>query len=790
MLLAYPFRALVTHQVAPEVAVSTAVALLVLAGTGGLVPPPVVIALAGGAGATLAGVRLSRLATRRRATQRMAGVLLDAAVVAAGLTVAVLPLVDSGHRVAALVGSLVVAVLAAAGLTRLPGRPQPTVRVRLRWLVEGIGPAIGLALAGWLLLPHDVAPAPARLAAVLVLGGLGMAALCAFTGPHRRTGAATCRGGVLLTLVGLTLLAILPPAAAGREALLAVPPLVLGMLLTALGAGEALDAVDVEPAADRVAPAWPRAVLPAAVLLLAAGLYLGAGWAPDRTTVLLALATVPPLVLRELLRAGEPSTSDRPAAHRRPTRRGIRRRRAAADVPWFGLPDRPAGQPDDGPSTSSDLGSTWPPEDGPGWSPLTRRSASAGSAGPGDRAALLDALAAIGDVPEPVGALLLVDLYSVDGVGPALREDLLTDAVGRVRPIVGPGDLVTGCAGTGFAVVTAAGPVLAYALGTRLLTALAPPYLLGGTVLRVQASIGLAEVSGAGPADVLRQAELARRRAVQLGRDRVEWYDAFLEEQLVRRLDLERELPGAVARGELDLVYQPVLDLADRQPVGAEALLRWRSPVLGTVLPAELLPVAEDLDLVGELEWWVLDRACRQLAEWSAGTRELWMAVNVTTRELTTPDFVQRTAAVLAAYGVPTERLVIEVAEPRVAADLSTVVARLAGLRSLGVRTALDDFRAEHASLAQLRRLPIDLLKVGPELVGARPDGQPPLIDVVVNVGERLGVEIVAEELESPEQVEGAHRAGCRYGQGFALARPATAERVEAYFEEFPSASR
>ncbi|MEK8107694.1 EAL domain-containing protein [Micromonospora sp. M12] len=131
----------------------------------------------------------------------------------------------------------------------------------------------------------------------------------------------------------------------------------------------------------------------------------------------------------------------------------------------------------------------------------------------------------------------------------------------------------------------------------------------------------------------------------------------------------------------------------------------------------------------------------------------------------------------------------MEVSEPRVAGDLSTVVARLAGLRSLGVRTALDDFRAEHASLAQLRRLPIDLLKVGPELVDARPDGQPPLIDVVVNVGERLGVEIVAEELESSAQVEG------RVGRlpvraGFALARPATAERVEAYFEEFPTASR
>ncbi|MCG5465048.1 GGDEF domain-containing phosphodiesterase [Micromonospora sp. MED01] len=790
MLLAYPFRVLVPRRAAPEAATSVAVALLLLAGVVDLVPPAVVTALAAGAGATLAGLRLSRLAYRRGTdpTPRAAGVLLDAAVVAAGLTAVVVPLAGIGHTVAVLIGSLVVAALSTAGLNRLPGRSRPAASVRLRWLVESTGPAVGLALAGWLLLPTDGLPVPVRLVAALTLGGLGMASLNAFAGPRRRSGASVCRGGVLLTVGGLVLLAALPSAPAGRAALLAVPPLVFGMLLVAVGAADAAD--DTEPV-ERIAAAWPRAVLPAAVLLLASGLHLGAGRAPDRTSVLLALAAVPPLVLRELLRANDAATSGRRAAHRRPTGRALQHRRAAPGR-WPGTPEPPPegalGVPD-GAATATGAGSTWSPDHGSAWSGLNRRPASA-SGTPGDRAALLDALAAIGDVPAPAGALLLVDLHGTEAFGPTAREDVLVEAVHRARAVIAPDDLVTGCTGTGFAVVTAAGPVLAYALGTRLLSALSPPYRLAGAMLRVQTSIGLAEVSGAGPADVLRQAELARRRAVQLGRDRVEWYDAFLEEQLVRRLDLERELPGAVARGELDLVYQPVVDLADGQPVGAEALLRWRSPVLGTVLPAELLPVAEDLDLVGELEWWVLDRACRQLSDWSVGVRELWMAVNVTTRELTTPDFVQRLAAVLAAYGVPPERLVVEVSEPRVAGDLSTVVARLAGLRSLGVRTALDDFRAEHASLAQLRRLPIDLLKVGPELVGARPDGQPPLIDVVVNVGERLGVEIVAEELESSTQVEGARRGGCRYGQGFALARPATAERVEAYFEEFPSASR
>ncbi|MDG4779571.1 GGDEF domain-containing phosphodiesterase [Micromonospora sp. WMMD961] len=788
MLLAYPFRVLVPRRAASEAVTSTVVTLLLLAGAFDLVPTPVVIALAVGAGATVAGVRLSRLAGPGATgpPPRAAGVLLDAAVVTAGLTAVVLPLAAPGPSFAVLVGSFAVAVLAVGGLRRLPGRTRPSPGARLRRLVESGGPAVGLALTGWLLLPRDALPDPARLVAALALGGLGMAALDAFAGPRRRSDAAVCRGGVLLTLGGLVLLATLVSAPAGRAALLAVPPLVFGMLLVAVGAEAAGDAEPVPP----VAAAWPRAVLPAAMLLLAGGLHLGAGRAPDRTSVVLALAAVPSLMVRELLRAGEATITERRAAHRRRAAGGVRHR--AAQPRWLGRSEPPPAPPASAadpaaPTTASGVGASWP--SGAAWPAVDRRPVPGGG-GPGDRAALLDALATIGDVPAPTGALLLVDLHGTDSVGPTAREDVLAEAVHRARAVIAPDDLVTGCTGAGFAVVTAAGPVLAYALGTRLLTALSPPYPLPGAVLRVQTSIGLAEVSGAGPADVLRQAELARRRAVQLGRDRVEWYDAFLEEQLVRRLDLERELPGAVARGELDLVYQPVLDLADGQPVGAEALLRWRSPVLGTVLPAELLPVAEDLDLVGELEWWVLDRACRQLSNWSVGVRELWMAVNVTTRELTSPDFVQRAAAVLAAYGVPPERLVVEVSEPRVAADLSTVVARLAGLRSLGVRTALDDFRAEHASLAQLRRLPIDLLKVGPELVGARPDGQPPLIDVVVNVGERLGVEIVAEELESPAQVERARRGGCRYGQGFALARPATAERVEAYFEEFPSASR
>ncbi|RKN49662.1 GGDEF domain-containing protein [Micromonospora endolithica] len=682
--------------------------------------------------------------------------LLDAAVVVSGLTAAMLPLAapPPGQGAVALVGLTGAAVLFTAGLLPRSRGVRPPARIQWRRYADAAAATVGLVLAAWLLLPVDGVDPNARLAAAVALGGTAVVALVALTGPDRDTGAARCRGGAALTLFGLVLLATSTAGTTpGRVLLVAVPPLVGGMLLTASGARSGLRA-DAAPARRRTR-VLPRVLVPAVAVLVAVGRHLATGAVVDRTTLLIALAVVPALVVRELVRVG-----DRPVV------------RDSGDAPPSGTGGPRPGGPDRADTAPVDRCAT-------------------GDGRPVDRAELLRVLAAARHAAPPAGALLMVDLHGADSFDHRRQDDVVAELVHRVRAVVGPRDVVAEPTGAGLLVVTGSGPVLAYALGTRLVAALSQPYQVAGAVLRLQVSIGLAEVAGVAPEDVLRQAGLARRRAVQLGRDRVEWYDAYLEEQLVRRLDLERELPGAVARGELDLVYQPVIGLADRQPVGTEALLRWRSPVLGTVLPGELLPVAEDLGILGELGCWVLDRACRQLAAWSgAGREDLWMAVNVTVRELTAPDFVPRTAAVLDAFGVAPERLVVEVPEPRVAAELPTVVARLAGLRSLGIRTALDDFRAEHASLTQLRRLPIDLLKVGPQVVDPGLDPQRPLIDVVVNVGDRLGLEIVAEELEWPDQVDGAYRAGCRFGQGFALARPATAERVEAYFEEFPTTSR
>ncbi|WKU04540.1 bifunctional diguanylate cyclase/phosphodiesterase [Micromonospora sp. HUAS LYJ1] len=742
----------------------------------------------------------------------------------------------------------------AVGLFLLPGHSRLTPRARWRRGVDVLGLGTALLFAGWVLVPPGPVPPVVRVVTVAGAGVLAGLLVGALAGHRRRPDTARCLLGAAAVLFGLAGLVVLLAYRTPTVTLLtAVPLLVGGALLTASGmarvvAGDPAGPTGPPPAWPRVTA--PAAV---ATVAAAGHLAFVGGFTPTAVVLGLAVIP-PLVARELISAADQRRWAGRLAAREAYFRTlvaggrdlvlvlddGLRVRwLSAAGERWFGLRrEAVCGRaladllhPDDAPGVLARLAG--PPGDavapllvarmrtgGGGWRETEstvsdqrtvpevaavvlhvrdvgdrhrlereRRRAAATDplTGLSTRRELLRVLDERGGTP---GALLLVDVH---GLGPARDaadpDPLLVATARRLRDVVGPRDLVARLSGEEFAVVTDTGAVPAYALGERLLTALTEPCPVPTGMGRLRVGVGLTELAATSPQDAVRQADLARRRAVQLGRNRVEWYDVCLEEELVRRLDLERELPGAAARGELDLVYQPVLALADRRPAGIEALVRWRSPVLGTVLPAEFLPVAEDLGLLGELGRWVLDRACRQLADWSAGGRQLWLAVNVTLAELLAPDLVPRVAAVLAGYGVPAERLVLEIAEPRLGADLPTVVARLAGLRSLGVRTALDSFRAEHASLAQLRRLPIDLLKVQPRPVD--PDEEScPLIDVVVGLGERLGVTVVMAELESEPDVARATRAGCRYGQGFALARPATAERVEAYFEEFPTTSR
>jgi diguanylate cyclase (GGDEF)-like protein/PAS domain S-box-containing protein len=403
-----------------------------------------------------------------------------------------------------------------------------------------------------------------------------------------------------------------------------------------------------------------------------------------------------------------------------------------------------------------------------------------------NRRALMRELLEFRRRPGQQGTLLVIDLHGLaeinDAKGREIGDAVLIEVGRRIRSLLSDEDVPARLGGDEFAVLTADGAVLAYALATRLVTALSEPYQLPGTIVELHTSVGLAELAGGADSDeVLRHADLARSRARQLGRDRVEWYDTDVEIQLHRRMDLEQQLLSAAEKGELDLVYQPVVGLRERQPVGVEALLRWRHPKLGTILPAELLPIARAVGIAAELDEWVLDTACRRLANWSGGDGDFWLSVNVAPRELLTARFPDRVAETLKRYAIEPERLVIEVAETWVAEDVPVIVASLAGLRKLGVRAALDDFGAGQASLAHLRRLPVDMLKLDKALVNPPGDTSgPAVIDVVVSLGRRLGLEIVAKGLETADEIERARQAGCLYGQGFAVGRPGPAERIEA----------
>ncbi|QSB13639.1 EAL domain-containing protein [Natronosporangium hydrolyticum] len=394
------------------------------------------------------------------------------------------------------------------------------------------------------------------------------------------------------------------------------------------------------------------------------------------------------------------------------------------------------------------------------------------------------------------GTLLVVDLTGFcainDVVGRAAGDSLLLAAAQRLRSLVGAEDLASRLGERQFAVVTASGPIEAYALGCRLLAELSRAYPLpAGRPVRLVVSVGLTALEETASAEeVVRRGDLAVRRAAESGATRIDWYDESLEELLVRRLDVERHLPGAAGRGELDLLYQPVVELGSGRPVGVEALLRWRHPVLGTVLPAELLPAAERLRVAGEISEWALHTACRQVAAWRRRGHDLWLAMNVSARQLASSEFVPEVAAALSVHQSPPERLTIEVSEVELADQVSSVAGQLSRLRALGVRTGLDDVGTCDTDLARLRRLPIDVVKLCPPGAIAGDGAALEVAAAVVEVARRLGAVVVAEGLETDDERRLAHDAGCEFGQGFVVAAFSPAEHLEAFLERHRPAPR
>ena len=280
---------------------------------------------------------------------------------------------------------------------------------------------------------------------------------------------------------------------------------------------------------------------------------------------------------------------------------------------------------------------------------------------------------------------------------------------------------------------------------------------------------------------LLEHAEMALRGSIHEAPGICTFYTPDLDGAYRRRQTLERELRSVLNRDELSLAYQPVVDLASGRVVAVEALLRWRNPALGEVSPAVFVPLAEDSGLIVAIGAWALGEACRQLGAWrEAGIEGLTMAVNVSARQLLDPELVAQVEARTREAGFAPDCLALEVTETAVIQDVAAASVHLSALRDLGIKISIDDFGTGYASLSYLSRLPAQQIKIDRTFLHAGADGGPevPVIRAVISLGESLGLAVVAEGVETAEQLALLRRLGCPFVQGNAIAPALPGDRV------------
>ncbi|MFI0485188.1 putative bifunctional diguanylate cyclase/phosphodiesterase [Actinomadura sp. 9N215] len=408
-------------------------------------------------------------------------------------------------------------------------------------------------------------------------------------------------------------------------------------------------------------------------------------------------------------------------------------------------------------------------------------------------------------------AVVFVDLDGFTAVndsdGHAAGDQVLAQAARRLRANVLADDTVARWGGDEFAVLVQLPPDegetrATVELAGRLLRVLsADPYQVGDKQIVLTASVGIAfagdeetPAGGAGKggaseagrrlrrtaADLMRNGDLAMARAKEAGGGRVEVYAPHMHADVVRRLELGSDLQRALAEEQFAIEFQPVVDLATSRVTGVEALLRWWRGS-EAVPPEEFIGPAEEAGLMVPLGGWVLREACREVARWRRDSWAVGLSVNFTARQIAAPRFVESVAAALEETGLPPHALTIEVREEVLVEDAGQNVERLVELRDLGVRLAIDDFGTGYASLAYLGQLPVDIIKIDPSFVaGLGSDETLTLLTrTIVRLGSDLGLTVVAEGIERPEQLELLREMGCPRGQGFLVARPMAAERVE-----------
>ncbi|CAA9215224.1 MAG: diguanylate cyclase/phosphodiesterase (GGDEF & EAL domains) with PAS/PAC sensor(s) [uncultured Acidimicrobiales bacterium] len=415
--------------------------------------------------------------------------------------------------------------------------------------------------------------------------------------------------------------------------------------------------------------------------------------------------------------------------------------------------------------------------------------------------ALIDALTGLPNRAELTGrlrdavaddgfvAVLFLDLdrFKVvnDSLGHQAGDRVLQEAAARLRAALPEGAIAGRFGGDEFVVVWPgmADEAVAADVAARLASAVAKPIEVDGSQLLLTASVGVVIASGrsATPAGLLRDADAAMYLAKERGRDRVELFTAAVRTTAVRRLELENELRAAVEMAELVVHYQPIVNLQDRRPVGAEALLRWHHPQRGLVPTTEFVALAEETRLILSLGAWVLGEAVGNLRHWDEVTGEpLGVSVNLSAHQLSSSRLVDEVVGILSGAGAEASRVTFEVTESSLVDLAGEAVGNLGRLRALGCTIALDDFGTGWSSLSYLQRLPVDCLKLDRSFVARLDeDGRDrAVVGSLVNLAHALGLVVVAEGVERMAQLDVLVDFGCDAAQGYLLQPPCAAEAM------------
>jgi diguanylate cyclase (GGDEF)-like protein/PAS domain S-box-containing protein len=373
-----------------------------------------------------------------------------------------------------------------------------------------------------------------------------------------------------------------------------------------------------------------------------------------------------------------------------------------------------------------------------------------------------------------------------DSLGHEAGDEMLIELAARLQRCMRGSDTAARLGGDEFGIVLeeTSGLEGAVVFAERVLAELAAPLTVAGARVQPHASIGITfGKSGQTSGELLRNADVAMYQAKRMGGSRYEVYDPRMHEAALTRLELKSDLDRAFRADELELAYQPIVDLNTGKTEGFEALLRWTHPIRGPISPSEFVPLAEETGLIGEIGQWVLAVACRQVREWQRsipGCENLCANVNLAARQILEPGLERRIRSVLVESGLRPEHLALEITEGTMMEDVAGVSARLTELRAMGIRIAIDDFGTGFASLGYLRRFPVDDLKIAKEFVddvvfdarNAR------LIEGIVRLGAALDLRTLAEGIESAEQRQRLTAMGCVLGQGYLFARPIPAAEV------------